>query len=563
MRLDEYIPIARKYMKDVLERRIPACKEVREACKRQENDLKKWSKPGSLYRFDESLAVRPCAFIEELQHVKGPLSGEKIRLEPWQVFILTTVFGWVNDLGKRRYRRVYIEVPRGNGKSALSSGIELFCLCADHEGGAECYSFATTRDQAKIVFDTSKRMASMNHALRQHYGLEVLANSLYVPSTGSTLQAKSSDASSLDGLNIHCGVIDELHAHRTREVYDVAETGTGKRLQSLLWVITTAGSNRAGICFELHTHIQRILAGTAEDESQFGIIYTIDQGDDWKSVDALRKANPNWGVSVMPDVVGSLQAKAISVASAANNFKTKHLNVWVSADASWMNMEKWNALADRTLDLDDFDGEECAIGLDLASKKDICAKVRLFRREESGVPHYYVFGDYYLPEDTIEQAANSQYRGWVDLGFLTATPGSTTDFGMVEDSIRSDLSRFAVSAVAYDPWQATQLANELSDEGAPMVECRQTVQNLSEPMKTLEALVLEGRIHHDGNLCLAWMMSNVVAHLDAKDNIYPRKQRPEEKIDGIVALIIALGRFVSGEQNRTNLDDFIRNMAVI
>lgn len=448
--------------------------------------------------------------------------------------------------------------------SALSSGVALYCLLADGEGGAEVYSLATTREQAGIVFDTAKRMAQMSSALRAAFGCQVLAHSVYVPKTGSSFRALSAEGSTLDGLNVHCGIIDELHAHKTRDVYDVVETATGKRKQSLMWTITTAGSNRAGICFEVRSFVTKVLEKTVSDEQQFGIIYGLDQGDDWTSAASLKKANPNWGISVQPDVVRALQEKAIAMASAANNFKTKHLDIWVSADSSWMDMQKWKAAADPSLSPEDFEGCECVIGLDLATKRDICAAVKLFRRERDGMPHYYVFGRYYLPQETLEASGNSQYSGWSDMGFLTATPGATTDFGQVADDIREDLSRFSVQAVAYDPWQAMQLANTLSDEGAPMLEVRQTVANLSEPMKTLEALVLDGRLHHDGNPALEWMMSNVVAHLDAKDNIYPRKQRPEEKIDGAVALIIALSRFVSGEQNYIgNFDEFVENMAVI
>ena len=564
MKKPDYISIASQYMADVRSGAVPACKWVRLACERQARDLER---PPAGFVFNEKRACMPCWFIENLPHVKGPLAGQLIHLEPWQVFILTTVFGWVDAAGNRRFRRVYIEVPRGNGKSALSSGVGLFCLLADKEEGAEVYSLATTKDQAKIVFNTAKRMAQKSAPLRSAFGVDVMAHSIYVERTGSTFQALSSEGSTLDGLNVHLGIIDELHAHKTRDVYDVVETATGKRKQSLIWIITTAGSNRGGICFEVRGFVCKILERSVADPQQFGIIYGIDKNDDWKTEAALVKANPNWGVSVQPDIVRALQEKAIAVASAASNFQTKHLDVWTSADESFLNMVRWDALADKTLDASDFEGDdECVIGLDLASKKDICAKVKLFRREIGGRYHYYVFGDYFLPQDAIETGATSQYSGWAMTGILTATPGATTDYSMVMDSIRDDLSRFNVLAVAYDPWQATQLATTLSDEGAPMLEVRQTVATLSEPMKTLEALVLDGRIHHDGNPALTWMMSNVVCHTDAKDNIFPRKQRPEDKIDGAVALIIALSRFVGAEQEterRPSFDEFLNNMAII
>jgi phage terminase large subunit-like protein len=559
-----YLKIAKSYENRVLDGEIPACEFVKAAIKRQRADLARWSGKDAPYFFDRVQGERICKFIECLEHTKGELAGQKVRLEAWQCWLLTTIFGWRRRLdGGRRFRRVYIEVPRGNGKSLLSSGVALYCLLADGEPGAEVYSFATTRDQAGIVFGDAKRMAQQSRDLRIHFGLEVLAHSLYVPATNSTFQAKSAEGSTLDGLNTHLAVVDELHAHKTRAVYDVVETSLGKRRNSLMWVITTAGFDTSGICYEVRTMVRKVLDGSVRDETQFGIIYGIDEGDDWRSLDALKKANPNWGVSVMPEMVTSLQKKAIALPSAANNFKTKHLDVWVSADTAWLDIDKWRALADPTIgDLSEFEQDECVLGLDLATRRDICAKVRLFRRYVDGVPHYFVTGDYFLPEETIGTAGNSQYSGWVDEGFLISTPGPTTSFGMVEDSIREDIERFRVQAVAYDPWQATQLANSLSDQGAPMVEVRQTVQNLSEPMKLLESLVLEGRIHHDGNPVLTWMMSNVVAHLDAKDNIFPRKERPENKIDGAVALIIALSRFVESEQN-ASFNNFVSTMAVI
>ena len=347
----------------------------------------------------------------------------------------------------------------------------------------------------------------------------------------------------LDGLNIHFGCIDELHAHKTRTVYDVVETGTGKRDNSLLWVITTAGSNRSGICYEVRTFLTKLLDGVFDDPSQFGIIYGLDDGDDWTSEVALVKANPNWGISVRSEVLAPLQAKAMQLPSAINNFKTKHLNEWVNADTAWMDMRAWDACADASLDLEAFAGQPCWIGLDLASKTDIAALMLVFAHPT--VPDAYaVFGKYYLPEDTVNGAGNSQYSGWMRAGRLTVTPGNVIDFSWIEADLSDLVSRFAVQAVAFDPFQATQLSTRMLAEGLPMIEVRPTVLNFSEPMKGLEALVLQRKLIHDGDPVLGWMASNVVAHLDAKDNIYPRKERPENKIDGIVALIMALSRAI-------------------
>lgn len=545
----DYCAIGLRYAKEVVAGKIPASRFVEAACKRQIEDLKRWKAKGSAYRFDTARANKVCRFIELLPHIKGPKAGELIVLEPWQVFILTTVYGWIKADGTRRFRRVYIEVPRGNGKSALSSGVGLYMLCADAEGGAEVYSFATTRDQAKIVFGDAQNMARRTLGLRSHFGVEVNAHNINVVRTASKFEALSAEGSTLDGLNTHFACVDELHAHKTRAVYDVVETSIGKRAQSLLWVITTAGSNRAGICYEVRSFVTKVLAGVAKDESQFGIVYGLDDGDDWTTEEALIKANPNWGISVMPEVLLPLQAKAMTMPSAANNFKTKHLNEWVNADTAWMDMRAWDACKDPTLDPELFTGEPAWVALDLASKVDIAAKVSLHMREIDGKQHYFCFGQYYLPRDTVDRGENSQYQGWESMGLLTVTDGAVIDFGVIEDDLLADCSRFEVREVPYDPFQATQMSTRMAAQGVPMVEMRPTVLNFSEPMKQLEALVLQGRLHHNGDPVMTWMMSNVVAHMDAKDNIYPRKERPENKIDGVVALIMALGRALAEQPN--------------
>ena len=566
-----YISIAKKYQKDVLSGKIPACKWVKAACQRQVDDLKKWNKKISTFNFNHDKASKVCRFIENLTHIKGPLAGSKIELQPWQIFILSTIFGWCNKNGHRRFRRIYIEVCRGNGKSALSSGVGLYMLCADGEGGAECYSVATTRQQARIVFGDAQSMARANKGLLARFGASVTAHNIHILKTASKFEALSSEGSTLDGLNTHIGIIDELHAHKTRAVYDVVETSIGKRTQSMLWVITTSGSDRAGICYEVRGFVSQILNGvlirhdglgykiegnSAVDETQFGIIYTIDDDDEKFTEASLIKANPNWGVSVMPDVVLALMNKAIQQPSAANNFLTKHLDVWVNASVAWMDMRSWDKCADPTLSLDDFEGEDCYLGLDLATRNDICAKVRIFKREIEGKKHYYVFGDYFLPESAVEDGRNSQYSGWTRSGHLIETGGDVTDYDVVASTIRSDAELFNIIEIGFDEWNASHLANTLTDEGMSMVVMRQGAKTLSEPMKHLEELVMDGRFHHDGNPALTWMISNTMAKRDESDNIKPIKERYENKIDGVVATIMALGRAMSADTGNTMPDDY-------
>ena len=331
----DYVSIANQYIADVLSGKQLACEWVIKACERQKRDLE--GLPG--YTFNPKRGAKVCYFVEHLRHTKGPLARQKIVLEPWQIFILTTVFGWVDSTGARRFKDVYIEVPRGNGKSALSSGIALYMLAADGEYGAECYSFATTGDQAKIVFDVARQMALMSPDIKSVLNLTVQKHSITQLTTGSSFSAKNSKDDSLDGLNTHFGCIDELHAHKTRGLYDVIETSIGKRKQPMVWTITTAGFDTSGICYEVRTIVTMILNQTVQVESQFGIIYTIDDDDDWTSDAALIKANPNWGVSVNPETLISHREKALTLPSAVNNFKTKYLDVWCSAKSAWMDMQ--------------------------------------------------------------------------------------------------------------------------------------------------------------------------------------------------------------------------------
>jgi phage terminase large subunit-like protein len=387
-------------------------------------------------------------------------------------------------------------------------------------------------------------MARKEPELREQFGVAVNAHNINVLETSSKFEALSADAHTLDGLNIHCAIIDELHAHKTRDVWEVIETATGARTQPLIWAITTAGSNRSGICYEQRTYVTKLLDLVAEDETYFGVIYTIDDSDQWDTEEAHRKANPNYGISVNPEDLARKTQKALSMASAVNGFLTKHLNVWVSADTAWMDMRAWDRCKDETLDIEDFKDCNCWIAVDLATKTDIAAMALLFKRGEE----YYGFCKHFVPQETVDNSANSQYSGWERVGHLTATPGAVTDFAQIEDAVLDICGRFKVQEIAKDPWQSAYLGTRLQDQGLTVVDVRQTVQMLSAPMKELESLVLSGKFHHDGDPVLAWMASNVVAHMDVKENIYPRKEQPANKIDGIVAFLMALNRALVSDQ---------------
>ncbi len=543
---------ALRYIADVMSGKQPACKWVKLACQRQLDDLGRQNTPEFPFVFNEKAANRVCKFIEQMPHIRG-FHG-KLKLEDWQAFIYTTVFGWLHADSDhlRRFRRVITIVPRGNGKSAMTAPLGLYMTAMDNEPGAECYVAATSLDQTRHVYTTAQHMARRTPEFTSRYGVEVGERSITQQSTASFFRALASRVNSLDGLNIHLGIIDELHAHPTREVYDSMDTGTGKRDNSLLWCITTAGTNRAGICYDRQDYVQRILEKKCEAETWFGIIYTIDDGDDWATEAALRKANPNWGISVKPSDVLPKLKEAMQLASAAPNFKTKHLNIWVGADAAWMDMQRWNKCADTTLDEKAFAGQKCILGLDLASKLDLLSLSKIFWREEETKiagheetqmkRHYYVFSHNWTNEENLAQSKNSQYQGWEADGHLDVCPGATNDYDLVEAYIRDACRKYQVIEVAHDPYQAVELVNHLSADAIVMVEIGQTALNLSNPMKEVEAAVHDGRFHFNGDPVLSWAISNVSCHVDRNDNIFPGKERPDNKIDPATSLFTGMNR---------------------
>lgn len=580
---ENYAAIAHEYALDVLAGQIPACKWVKAACQRQLDDLERSANdPAWPFYFDgDGAGTRVCRYISRLRHVKGKWAGQRIELEPWQIFGLVCVFGWRHRVTQlRRYRTVYEEVPRKNAKTTKLAGVGLYMLTADEEFGAEVYSAATKKDQARIVFDIAQQMARMDGEFRARFGIDVLTTSLTVRDTASKMLPLSAEGETLDGLNVSCALIDELHAHKTRTLHDVLDSGAGARAQPLLWKITTAGSNRAGVCYDERIYLTKILnavlkrhegmgykveGDSVDDDTFWGIIYTIDEGDDPLDEATWRKANPNYGVSVDPDDMRRMAAKAQVQSAALSEFLTKRLNVWVNADTAWMNMLTWDACADSSLKEDAFAEQSCVAALDAAFKKDLFAKVKVFRRGQD----YYAFGRYYMPKALLDRRGWEQIAAWARDGWIRVTDGEVLDIEAVREEligtdacmrrgvepyrlagdIAGDIHRFDVRETAFDPAQLTQFAVEMGEAGVTMVEVRPLTLNFSPAMKELEELVAGGRFHHNGDPVLAWAISNVVCHRDAKDNIYPKKETADEKIDPAIALIMAISRAMVTDTN--------------
>lgn len=503
------------------------------------------SKRGWLYRFDPQRAERACRFIEAFQHTKGKWAAKSqpLKLEGWQCFFVCMIFGWLRTDGFRRFRRALLWVPRKNGKSTLAAAIGLYMLAADGEHGAEIYSGATTEKQALEVFRPAKLMAQKNQQFLEYFGVQVNASNICIVENGSRFEPVIGKPG--DGSSPSCAIVDEYHEHATDSLVDTMVTGMGARENPLLLMITTAGDNMAGPCYQMQLDAQKMLEGVMEDDETFALIYGVDPSDDWTSELAARKANPNYDVSVSGEFLESRRKEAITNSRKQSTYQTKHLNVWVGARSAFFNVQRWRESADNKLKIEDFAGQPCWLGLDLASKVDIAALEILFPR---GDGQYVRFGKYYLPYETVSAGQNEHYQGWARDGWITVTDGEIIDFAQIRDDILALCSAYQVEGVAYDPHQATMLVTDLMGNGVPVVEMRPTVLNFSEPMKTIDGLIRARQIRHNGDPVMTWMMSNVVANEDAKENVYPRKERSENKIDGAVALIMAMGRAMSGVQ---------------
>jgi phage terminase large subunit-like protein len=533
---------ATQYCLDVLDGRIIAGNWIRLAARRHLDDLAKSEvDPEYPYAFYPKKANRICRFAELCPHIKGTLARrrERIRLEPWQKFCLGSIFGWVRKSdGLRRFRTALLYVPRKNGKSLLASIIGLYMLAMDGEAGAEILCGATSLDQANFVFRPAQQIVERTVGLRQ-LGITVLANALVVPATGSKMISIIGQPP--DGSNPSCGIVDEVHEHVNDLLISTLVTGMGSRDQPLLLALTTAGYNSASPGKLLQDELTDVLSGHKVNDELFGLLYTCDEVD-WKSELALRQANPNMGVSVNSDFLLQQQREAIASPRKQTPFRTKHLNQWCSVSTAWLPLERWNACYDPAMKLEEFEGQDCWAGLDLANKLDLTAYCKLFRREIEGKDHYYLFPRFYLPEARVNDIATSYYQQWHLAGWLEATPGSVNSHEEMREDIEADARIFSVQAVGHDPWGASQLIGKLTDEGISCVEVGQTWKHMSAPMKELEALVIAGQFHHDGNPVMAWNVANCKARSDRLENIVPDKESPERKIDGVSATIIGLSR---------------------
>lgn len=529
---------AEQYIDNVIAGQVVACRWVRLACTRHREDLAHGHAHGLVFR--PQAAQHVLDFFAFLRHSKGEWAGQVVQLEPWQQAILWILFGWYRHDGTRRFRIAYLEVARKNGKSTLAAGIALYLLIGDREPGAEVYSAATKRAQAKIVFDEATRMVKKSPSLKKR--IKCFRDNLHIENTASKMEPLGRDADTMDGLNVHGAIVDELHAHKTDEVWGVLETGTGSRRQSLLFGITTAGFNQDVFCFSLREYLIKILDGIIHDDSFFGIIYTLDQGDDWTDEACWIKANPNLGVSVKLSELRDLVSKARSIGSSLTHFLTKRLNIWTNAAELWIHPDKWKACGEE-FDERDLAGRTCYAALDLSNTMDLTAWVLVFPPTPDD-PRYTLLPRFWVPEDVIEERRRNRvpYDAWVRDGYITAIPGEVIDYEYIYAQIDHDARTFDIREVGYDRWGAAQVYLQLEKMGMPAVQIGQGYQSMSPPMKEMEKLIVARGIRHGNNPVLAWNMHNLVAARDPSGNIKPDKRKSREKIDGAVAAIMGLDR---------------------
>lgn len=566
-----HVATALKFARDVIRGRIPACQYVIQACQRHLADLERSKTRSYPYKFDPAAAEKKIKLIELMPHTKGEWAFKRqlVTLEPWQKFGLACTFGWVRKKdGLRRFRESYWEVPRKNGKSVIAAGVGLGMFVADDEFGAEVYSGATTEKQAWEVFRPARLMVKRSPMLVEHLGIEVNAQNMNLPEDGSRFEPVIGNPG--DGASPSCSIVDEYHEHQTASLYETMLTGMGARRQPLMFIITTAGADIEGPCYDKRREVVEMLSGAVPNEELFGWIWTLDEGDDWTDPKVLAKANPNIGISVYQEYLESQQLRAIRTARFTNTFKTKHLNIWVTAKSAFFNLEQWRACADETLTLEQFEGQPCILGFDLARKLDMNCMARLYYRDIDGRRHYYcVAPRFWVPEDTVHDSDNQRmaerYQKWVNAGQMQETPGAEIDYREILAEAVEANRLSPVECSPLDPHGATNLSHHLDEEGLTPITIVQNYTNMSDPMKELEAAIASGRFHHDGNPIMTWCIGNVIGrHMVGNDDVVrPIKQGLDNKIDGAVALIMAIGRALVADSGAGDISGFLSNPIVI
>lgn len=501
----------------------------------------------SEFYFDQEAADRAVQFFPEcLVHVKGEKAGQPFHLHPSHAKIVSDLFGWKRANGTRRYRKAYIEIPRKNAKSTLAAGIAIYLLLCDHEKGGEVYSAASTRDQASLVFNMAASMLRHSKTLSKHVSIRDSVKRILHKKSDSFYRAISADAEGAHGFNANGIIFDEVHTQPNRDLWEVLDTSTGARAQPLTFAITTAGHDKASICWELHQYAKAIIGGEIIDDSFYAVIYGADYDDDWQSESTWFKANPLLGEAVSLDYIREQCKRAQEQPAFQNSFRRLHLNQWTEQESRLIPMQQWDK-CQRNADIKDFDGMVCFAGLDLSSTRDVTAFVLLFPRAD-GVS---VFPYFWIPEENIsKRAAQDQrvIRAFADAGFVEVTEGNEVDVMRVAERIVEISAPFDLRRIGFDPWNAAGPTQRMKELGLPedvLIKMPQGTATYNEPIKQLLSMLGSQRFHHDGNKVLRWMASNAAGLEDSNGNLKFHKGKSGDKIDGMTALGMALALYLT------------------
>jgi phage terminase large subunit-like protein len=516
----------------------------------------KFMLPTSIY--DSAKADRAVLFIESLCHTKGEWAGKPFKLLDWQKTIIRDLFGVIKPDGTRQFNTAYIEIAKKQGKSELAAAVGLFLLCADGEQRAEIYGCAADRQQAGIVFSVAADMVRLSPALAKRVKILESQKRLVYRPTNSVYQVLSSESYSKHGFSISGLIFDELHTQPNRKLFDVMTKGSGDaRRQPLYFLITTAGDDTKSVCYEQHQKAEAILEGKKHDSTFYPVIFGADIDEDWTDESVWKRVNPSLGVTVQIDKLRAACESAQQNPAEENSFRQLRLCQWVKQSIRWMNMQVWDKCA-FPVDESELEGRVCYAGLDLSSTSDITAFVLVFPPADEN-DKFVILPYFWLPEDTVSQRVKRDsvpYDVWVKKGLLNITEGNVVDYAFIEKFIDELSARFNIREVAYDRWGATQMSQNLERLGLVVVPFGQGFASMSPPTKELMRLTLTEQIAHGGNEVLRWMADNIFVLTDPAGNIKPDKEKSSEKIDGIVAMIMALDRAIRcGNVTNTSVYD--------
>lgn len=524
-----------KYIEDVLSGKQVSCQYVKDAVNRFQA-----MKADDRFYFSEKSVNKVISFFKLLKHFTGKHAGNRFILEPWQQFIIAAIYGFKwKETGERVVTSVYIEMARKQGKTALAAGLSLYHEIADGEAAAEVYLAANSRDQAKIAYTMCKNFSKTID--RRSQLLKVYRDNITFDKTLSILKVIAADATKLDGPNPSMFLLDEYHAAKDTMLKDVLQSGQGMRENPMQIIITTAGFDKLGPCYEMRTTCIEVLKGVKEDYSLFSIIYTLDENDDWKDENVWIKSNPNLGITVKPKYIRDMVQKAVNSSSEEVGVKTKSINIWCDAEEVWIP-DDYILNATEAFDFDEVKGKDCYMGIDLSSTSDLTCAAFMFPMPDK----LYFKVKYYLPEAALTENRFKQLYGeWRRQGLITITPGNVTDYDYILNDIMDVKNKVYIQKIAYDSWNATQFTINAEEKGLPMEPYSQVLGNFNRPTKEMERLILSGKALIDNNRINRHCFRNVTMARDRNGNTKPSKQFEEKKIDGVIAMLQALGVYLS------------------